>query len=119
LLVLQGQQVDPRNHNVSSQQLWWNLLLSQYPSYDIQVFLLNQGNLAFASRGFLKVITFQPCIWVGCDFADGMHFQQALGANADPFNLALLGDAAEVLPLKGFVVAHGSTSSITAMASCR
>ncbi len=65
LLMLQGQQVDTRNHNVSPQQLWWNLTLAQYPSHHIQMFLLNQGNLAFASGGFLKVIAFQPCVWIG------------------------------------------------------
>ncbi len=58
LLVLQSQQVDARNHNVSPQQLWWNLSLAQYPSYDIQMFLLNQRDLPFPSGGFLKVIAF-------------------------------------------------------------
>ena len=54
------------------------------------------------------MITFQPCVCVGCDFTDRVHLQQALRANANPFDLALLGDAPEVLPLKSFVVAHGS-----------
>ena len=56
------------------------------------------------------MITFQPCIWIGQNFADGVDLQQALGTNSNPFYFALLRDAAEVLPLKGFVVAHGSVS---------
>ena len=72
------------------------------------MFLLNQSDLPFASGGFLKVITFQPCVCVGCDFTDRVHLQQALRVNADPFDLALLGNTGELLPLKGFAVAHGS-----------
>ena len=82
------------------------------------MFLLNQGHLSFAIGGFFKVVTFQTSVWIGGDFTDRVYFQQALGANANPFDLALLGNAAQVLSLKGFVLAHCSTSSSTAMASC-
>ena len=54
------------------------------------------------------MISFQPCVWISGNFTDGVNLQQALGSNANPFDLALLWDAAEVLPLKSFVVAHGS-----------
>ena len=70
------------------------------------MFLLNQCDLALVSGRFLEVIPFQPCVWVGSDFTDRVDLQQALGTNADPFDLAMLRDAPEVLPLKGFVIAH-------------
>ncbi len=41
-----------------------------------------------------------------------MDLRHALITNSNPFDLALLWDAAEVLPLKGFVVAHGSTQVV-------
>ena len=68
--------------------------------------LLNQGDLSFTGTRLLKVISFQPCVWIGRDFTDGVYFQQALGANANPFDFALLGNTAQVLPLQGFVVTH-------------
>ena len=54
------------------------------------------------------MVTFQTSIWISGNFTDGVNLQQALGSNANPFDLALLWDAAQVLPLKDFVVAHGS-----------
>ena len=76
------------------------------------MFLLNQGDLPFTSGGFFKVVTFQTSVWIGGDFTDRVYFQQALGANANPFDLALLWDTAEVLPFQYFVVAHGSTQVV-------
>ena len=73
LLMLQGQQVDTRHYNVSPQQLRWNLTLAQYPSHYIQMFLLNQRDLALASRGFLKVIAFEPCVRISLDFTGGVE----------------------------------------------
>ena len=70
------------------------------------MFLLNQGDLALAGTRLLKVIALEPHVWVGGDFADRMNLQQALGANANPFDFALLGNTAQVLPLQGFVVTH-------------
>ena len=57
------------------------------------------------------MIAFQPCVWVSGNFADRLNLQQALGSNADPLYFSLLWDAAQVLPLNGFVVAHLQTPS--------
>ena len=111
LLMLQGQQVDARNHDVSTQQFWWNFTLAQYPSHYIQMFLLDQGDLPLASGGFLKVITFQPCVWISVGLANGLNLSPAFRANSNPFNLTFLRNAVEVLSFQCFVLAHLQASS--------
>ena len=80
--------------------------------------LLNQSHLAFASGGFLEVITLQTSVWISIDFTNGMDLSYALGTNANPFDLTLLWNTAELLVFQCFVIAHGSISSSAAMAFC-
>ena len=63
--------------------------------------LMNEANFQKGSGFDAK--TFQL---ISLDFINRVHLQQALGSNPNPFYFSLLGDTAQVLPLKGFVVAH-------------